>query len=492
MHVKFYQTIVDPENVALSHLAHSDSTFTDSCLTLPMLENENEIVLSSDTGGSINCSIGECTFDWSVLCDSVGNDCTQDCSQKLLENIMSIKGFKMVHLNCASLMKHIDQLRLLLYDSKIHVISFNETRLDCNISDNEVEIAGYSIVRRDRNRNGGGVALFVMKSLNYELLTFDNPGEIESVSIKISLGTKPLAVTTIYRPPSANIDYHNKMVNLMDRVVSSTSNAVFLGDFNYNVYDKGLAFSKVLDICNLLQLQQLVESPTRVTPISTSCIDLIFSNLEHKLTGVTPLSISDHYMVYTVLDFKPKFRTPHVIKTRTYNNFNHDSLVSDIVNSVQLNSVFSNTDMETAWNIFITEFKSICNRYAPLREYRLKERQNPWINNDVLKLMYHRDYLHRKALISKTTEAWSTYKHYRNLVNCSVRKLKQAYFKNEVNKFSNNSKGMWKTLNHILPSKKSNSCLPSYLKPDDFNNYFTSIGKQLSTKFDKNNLPEMP
>ena len=75
-----------------------------------MLENENEIVLSSDTGGSINCSIGECTFDWSVLCDRVGKDCTQDCCQKLLENIMSIKGFKMVHLNCASLMKHIDNL----------------------------------------------------------------------------------------------------------------------------------------------------------------------------------------------------------------------------------------------------------------------------------------------------------------------------------------------------------------------------------------------
>ena len=51
---------------------------------------------------------------------------------------------------------------------------------------------------------------------------------------------------------------------------------------------------------------------------------------------------------------------------------------------------------------------------------------------------------------------------------------------------------MWKTLKHVLPSKKYNNILPHDLTPDDFNSYFTSAGEKLSSHFDKNHLPVMP
>ena len=43
----------------------------------------------------------------------------------------------------------------------------NETKLDKTIPDIQVDIEGYDILRRDRNRNGGGVALYIRQSLNY-------------------------------------------------------------------------------------------------------------------------------------------------------------------------------------------------------------------------------------------------------------------------------------------------------------------------------------
>ena len=51
---------------------------------------------------------------------------------------------------------------------------------------------------------------------------------------------------------------------------------------------------------------------------------------------------------------------------------------------------------------------------------------------------------------------------------------------------------MWKTLKHVLPSKKYNNILPHDLTPDDFNSYFTSVGEKLSSHFDKNQQPVMP
>ena len=38
---------------------------------------------------------------------------------------------------------------------------------DNSIPKNEININGYDIVRKDRNRNGGGVALYIRNVINY-------------------------------------------------------------------------------------------------------------------------------------------------------------------------------------------------------------------------------------------------------------------------------------------------------------------------------------
>lgn len=61
-------------------------------------------------------------------------------------------------LNIVSLPKHLDEIRLLMYDKKIDVLALNETRLDSTISDELVSVDGYDILRADRTRKGGGSA----------------------------------------------------------------------------------------------------------------------------------------------------------------------------------------------------------------------------------------------------------------------------------------------------------------------------------------------
>ena len=65
-----------------------------------------------------------------------------------------MSGFKIASLNITSLVKHIEELRIFLADNMIDVLAINETRFDSAVSDNEVHIHGYEIVRRDRNLNG--------------------------------------------------------------------------------------------------------------------------------------------------------------------------------------------------------------------------------------------------------------------------------------------------------------------------------------------------
>ena len=63
------------------------------------------------------------------------------------------RGFKLASLNITSLPKHIDELRVLLADRPVDVLSINETRLDNSVADSDVNIPGYEIIRRDRMTN---------------------------------------------------------------------------------------------------------------------------------------------------------------------------------------------------------------------------------------------------------------------------------------------------------------------------------------------------
>ena len=76
-----------------------------------------------------------------------------------------LKGFRIAHLNITSLTKHIEELRIFISENSFEILCINETRLDNSICNTEIEIAGYEIVRKDRNRNGGGVAIYLRNNI---------------------------------------------------------------------------------------------------------------------------------------------------------------------------------------------------------------------------------------------------------------------------------------------------------------------------------------
>ena len=80
-------------------------------------------------------------------------------------------------LNINSLIARIDELRIFISDAKIDILCVNETKLDPSINDREVYLAGYEIVRRDRNvngRNGGGGGGCAFILLSFQLKCSSN------------------------------------------------------------------------------------------------------------------------------------------------------------------------------------------------------------------------------------------------------------------------------------------------------------------------------
>ena len=118
-----------------------------------------------------------------------------------------MKGFKIGHLNIRSLVKNLEQLRIHLSNQKYNTLSINETMLDSSISNDEINVSCYDMVRKDRNRSGGGVALYIRKEIDYKIRNDLMNEKLETITIEICPPkAKLFFVNTWYRPSDASIE----------------------------------------------------------------------------------------------------------------------------------------------------------------------------------------------------------------------------------------------------------------------------------------------
>ena len=88
-----------------------------------------------------------------------------------------------------------------MQNNPLDILAINETKIDDSFSEDEDSLAGYHIIRKDRNRHGGGVLLYVHEAIpcteRYDLLT----GSLEITCVEITRScNNPFLVSTWYRP----------------------------------------------------------------------------------------------------------------------------------------------------------------------------------------------------------------------------------------------------------------------------------------------------
>ena len=108
---------------------------------------------------------GEITPD--KVCDTIHTN--TDCNNRngdTFSTLQSFTGLVVAHLNVCSLYKNIEEIRHILPENNIPILTLCETRLDDSITNAEISVQGYRSVRRDRNRCGGGLIVYIHESLN--------------------------------------------------------------------------------------------------------------------------------------------------------------------------------------------------------------------------------------------------------------------------------------------------------------------------------------
>ena len=200
-------------------------------------------------------------------------------------------------------MPKFDELREIVKISDPRVIGITETKLDNSIGDSEISIDRYCAIRHDWNRKGGGSICCVTNKICYNTKNCI-ANEIENVFVELLIPkTKPITAGIVYKPPDQTrfLEILSNGLNLLNMLSEEWH---ILEDLNINLYHNGLKLGKenkniikgankvsseakkYLEFCKTFGRKQLIKSPTRVTPNTSTLIDHILTNTNKKVHNV--------------------------------------------------------------------------------------------------------------------------------------------------------------------------------------------------------------
>ena len=217
-----------------------------------------------------------------------------------------MKGFKMANLNINSLLKYIDELREIMVNTPVDILSINETKIDHTVPDSEISVAGYNTVRKDRNRHGGGVLMYIRESIPYSERSDLVPNPLEILCVEISrTDRRSFLVSSWYRPPNSATHLFDCYENFIQKCDVENKEVIIKGDLNCDVLKPQLdSHSRKLEfLSSLYEFDQLINCPTiRVTETSATAIDSILTNRAENIlkVGTVDLGISDHSLIFAV------------------------------------------------------------------------------------------------------------------------------------------------------------------------------------------------
>ena len=413
----------------------------------------------------------------------------------LVKRLHSKHGIHCAHINVNGLLHKMDEISLLLRETKIDILAITETHLHGNISDNEIDIEEYSIIRKDRlnqNNHWGGVLFYYREHLEIHQSTISDEFRMEDLWLEIIIKSQRLLVGCVYRPPNDKrfLQQFQKMLEN----ITQRANVLILGDFNIDLSKVSNMSKDFIQILHSVNLSNIITKYTRITDKSKTLIDLAIASDISKVvqSGTYEIGISDHDLIFATFNmFKPKF-PPKLITVRNYREVNTAKVKQNLeFVPWHIVSLFDDVDDSLwCWNHLL---KSVISEHVKTRKVKVRSNNKPWMTRDVRKVINERYRILKKARNTpRHSSEWKNYRRARNTCTNLIRHTKANYWRNEFLS-SDTIKSFWKTVRKFQGGQKTQKIGPLWdhrnnsivtkntEKANLLNDFFANVGKNLAT-----------
>ena len=327
---------------------------------------------------------------------------------------LKTRGLHFCHLKVDSLLFKIDKLRVITNYIRPAILGITESKLDSSVTNAEVNINGYSIIRNDRNRNGAGVACYIRNDLCFNFKNiFSN--SIEHIFFEVLIPkVKPIAIGILNRHPNEN-DFLNRFSNDFQQIGSKTNEIYLLGDFNINLLQNGKFILKENQSYKLkssssalvnnykeffqkFSLTEIIKEATRITCSTSTLLDHILTNSSEKVSQKDMIdeAISDHQLIYCTRKIKRiKHNMHNQILVRSLKKYSAE-IFTNALKTVQFPNynIFSNVNV--AYSDLLNKISDTIDRVAPIKEIRIKNNTQEWFDNEIAEAIKIREKYFKK------------------------------------------------------------------------------------------------
>lgn len=417
--------------------------------------------------------------------------------------------YKILFQNFQSLFNKQEILETFLEQNKLYeIICISETWLSPEKID-LINFTGYKMAASfcRTTRRGGGVCILANEHIEIkeeiELSKLSVEYVIEVCAVEI-VKENILLIVMYWNGKKENIFYEQlKQMLTFVHHKYQRSNVIIGGDFNINTLKNNVKSTQLIELMLQYKFCQYIKQPTHITPTSSTCLDLIFTNMDKNkfYTSVEELGFSYHLGTVIHLTLPHSKNITWRIKKRFFNEKNIDKFKTELQNINWQTLITPINSINDNYKLFNNTLQQILNKCIPKRDFKIKNKnKKPWLTVGIKRSCHHKRMLKIINNKIKNDILKNHYKKYSKTLKQTITISKKLNYKNRMTKSNNKMKTAWNIINERTnKSKEKNHNNISLLlnnipiiKPDRitniFNDYFISIGLNTATNCTTQNL----
>ena len=152
-----------------------------------------------------------------------------------------------------------------MMSNNIDILLISETKIDSSFPSAQFYIMGYTLYRRDRNINGGGLLLYVREDIPSSMINIDI--SFEAFYIEINVRKKKWLIGCSYNPKNSLIFSHlNQLGKHLDEYLTTYDHFLLLGDMNAEPNNQTF-----IDFCHTYSCKNLIHEKTCFKNLQNPC-----------------------------------------------------------------------------------------------------------------------------------------------------------------------------------------------------------------------------
>ena len=356
--------------------------------------------------------------------------------------------------------------------SPLHLFGIAESRLGDVVDDHIVNVKGYSILRQDRNIDGGSVLLYVRNDLKAKILmrykTTQKGKPLKPEFIFCAVWSKqipPLLVVVIYRLPDVLLR-DPELANALRATCPEYSQKIVMGDLNSNSLSDSSDTRYLRDFFSELSLKVINHGPTHFRFNGrSSWIDLICVDDSDVILGSEieiPTSHSLHDKIEVTLD---KLVPSHTLEQFTYRNIKGitaEQLIEHLNGCDWSACHLKGENLDAVLDCISENLQGAIKELAPLKTVTPKK-EAPWI-----------DTTHRCYNRTGRADILDVFIYLCDEVERRTETARSSYLENNINDAFDNNKNIWNEFKHLDLLPGSDEALHGF-PPDELNKHFAGV-----------------